>query len=358
MWIKTVQYLFNFFIKTLNKIALNTETDQCSNDYLGKLKTPQCCRMNNGLQFSGPGHWPATINRIIVACAKLFCGVLMALSIGGCNVHQAAFRGESIEAFTSAADAGFDRNELNDLTEFIRKHSATTGLAVLYKGKMAYSYGDLQKVSYIASCRKSVLCMLYGKYVMDGTIDLNQTIGSLGISERDGLMPLEKKATVNDIIASRSGVFHVASNGGYDKDNFLERGSVEPGSYYVYNNWDFNVAGHIFELYAQKSIYEELETQLAIPLGFEDWNIDNQKKSGNKSKSQYLAYHMYLSTRDMAKIGQLMLNEGQWSGKQLISKEWIKRTTSTITPHETLTERYGPADPDDIHMSYGYMVVD
>ena len=101
----------------------------------------------------------------------------------------------------------------------------------------------------------------------------------------------------------------MASNGGYDKENFLERGSVEPGEYFVYNNWDFNVAGHILELYTQKSIYEELENQFAKPLGFQDWNIKNQRKSGNKSKSQYKAYHIYLSTRDMAKLGQLMLNK-------------------------------------------------
>jgi len=197
--------------------------------------------------------------------------------------------------------------------------------------------------------------MMYGKYVDDGTIDLSTTIGELGIDEKDGLLPKEKTATINDVITSRSGVHHVASNGGYDKKNFQERGSVEPGEYFVYNNWDFNVAGYIFEQYAGKSIYQELEDQFALPLGFQDWNIKNQKKSGKKRKSQYKAYHMYLSTRDMAKLGQLMLNEGEWEGEQLISKDWIRKTTTTVTPFETLVERYGPADPESIHMSYGYM---
>ena len=197
--------------------------------------------------------------------------------------------------------------------------------------------------------------MLYGKYITNGTVDLGQTIAELGIDEKGGLLAKEKEATVKDIITSRSGVFHVASNGGYDKANFLERGSVDPGDYFVYNNWDFNVAGHIFEQYAERSIYEELEAQLVIPLGFQDWNIKNQRKSGNKKKSQYPAYHIYLSTRDMAKLGQLMLNNGEWEGQQLITKDWIQQTTSTVTPFETLVERYGPADPEGIHMSYGYM---
>lgn len=115
------------------------------------------------------------------------------------------------------------------------------------------------------------------------------------------------------------------------------------------------MAGHILEKYAGKSVYEELEEQFAKPLGFQDWNIKNQRKSGKKKKSQYPAYHIYISTRDMAKLGQLMLNEGMWNGKRLISKEWIDKTTTTITPFETLAERYGKPGPNDIQMSYAYM---
>ncbi|WP_354004278.1 serine hydrolase [Spirosoma liriopis] len=33
--------------------------------------------------------------------------------------------------------------------------------------------------------------------------------------------------------------------------------------------------------------------------------------------------NLYLSTLDMAKIGQLMLNKGAWHGQQLISSAWI-----------------------------------
>ena len=226
---------------------------------------------------------------------KSFFAVLLFVLINGCATHTAPFVGEAFEKYESSTDARFDKEKLDSVTRYIKKQGVTTGLVVLYKGKIAYEYGDIKKVSYIASCRKSVLSMLYGKYVEDSTVNLNTTIGEIGIEEKDGLLPIEKRATIEHVITSRSGVHHVASNGGYDKANFQERGSVQPGEYFVYNNWDFNVAGHIFELYAQKSIYEEIETQFAIPLGFQDWNIKNQKKSGKKSKSRYLAYHIYLS---------------------------------------------------------------
>ncbi len=275
---------------------------------------------------------------------------LLMLSFG-CSSHKAAFTGKAWETDNSS----FDQAKLEALTQFIQDNLNTTGVVAIHKGKMIYQYGNIKKVSYIASCRKSVISMLYGKHIDNGTIDLNQTIGELGITEADGLLPIEQKATVDHIITSRSGVFHVASNGGYDINNFKERGSKEPGEYFVYNNWDFNVAGEIFEQKTGNTVYEEIESQLAIPLGFEDWNIKNQRKSGNKKNSQYMAYHMYFSTRDMAKIGQLMLNEGEWNGQQLISKEWIKKSTSMVTPRDTVMARIGPSDGSTPEFSYSYM---
>lgn len=275
------------------------------------------------------------------------------LFLHSCKSSSKDVIGIKAQGLQESQQGHFDSASLAQLTDWVDEKGVTTGLVLLHKGKTIYQYGDVKKLSYIASCRKSLLSMLYGKYVSNGTIDLSTTIGELGIEEKDGLLPIEKTASIDHLITSRSGVHHIASNGGYDKANFQKRGSVKPGEYFVYNNWDFNVAGHIFEQYAGRSIYEELEEQLAIPLGFEDWKLKTQKKSGNKRKSQYLAYHMDLSTRDMAKVGQLMLNEGAWEGKQLIPKAWIRKTLAPITPKDTVIKRLGT--PGGIEMAYGYM---
>ena len=48
---------------------------------------------------------------------------------------------------------------------------------------------------------------------------------------------------------------------------------------------------------------------------------------------------LYMTSRDMAKIGQLILNQGVWEGKQIVSKRWVEESTSTQT---TITGvRYG-----------------
>ena len=270
-------------------------------------------------------------------------------------MNKPSFSGKSLEVNRQTHNTLLPINKKEKLDAYISESMNTTGMLILEEGKVIYEYGNVENVSYIASCRKSVLSILYGKYVENETIDLMESLGDLGIDDNDVLLPIEKKATIENIITSRSGVFHIPANGGYDKDHILERGSVEPGSYFVYNNWDFNVAGHILELKSGNTVYQELEQQLAIPLGFQDWNIKNQKRTVREKKSQYSAYHMYLSTRDMAKIGQLMLNEGAWNGKQIISKEWIQKIVTTYTPVEEVSRRSKSDEKLPVEHSYGYM---
>lgn len=242
-------------------------------------------------------------------------------------------------------------NAFHRILPFITTKTNTTGLMVIRNGKVLYRYGDTIEASYIASCRKSVLAMLYGKYIESGVIDLNITIGELGIDDIQGLNSTEKKATILNLITAKSGIYHPASNAGDDSADAPERGSQEPGEYYLYNNWDFNAAGAIFEKLTGKSIFDAIETDLAIPLGMEDFKKEDQKMLGDREKSKHLAYHMWFSTRDMARLGYLMLREGNWNGQQIISKKWVNEMTGIQTPREQMH----PDEMRDGDVSYGYM---
>ena len=249
------------------------------------------------------------------------------------------------------ASYGWSPEALQKTSAFIRDESNTTGLVVVDRGRIVYQYGDIEELSYVASVRKSILAMLYGYWVENGTIKLETTLEQLGIDDIGGLLPAEKKATIEHVITARSGVYHPASYSGDDLAQAPPRGSQLPGRYMLYSNWDFNVAGAIFEQLTQRDIYDELQAQLAIPLQFEDWDRAAQHKEGNLTVSKYPAYPIWVSTRDMARIGYLMLREGNWNGRQLVSKDWARRIVSVVTP----VQEMNPTRRREGYFGYGYM---
>ncbi|MGD8699076.1 MAG: serine hydrolase [Gemmatimonadales bacterium] len=260
------------------------------------------------------------------------------------------YPGSEWELIATPEDVGYS----SEVLEKVRKYAdalETTGLVVVVGGRVLLQHGDVQELSYLASVRKSILAMLYGKYVEDGTINLNWTLADLEMDDIGGLLPVERQATVEHLITARSGVYHAASNAGDNSADAPERGSQRPGQYYLYNNWDFNAAGAAFELMTGRNIYDALQTDLAEPIGMEDFDREQQRKSGNQERSQNLAYHMWLSTRDMARVGYLMLREGRWEDEQVVPVWWARRIVSVITP----VEEMNPPALRYRGFGYGYM---
>jgi len=222
----------------------------------------------------------------------------------------------------------------------------TTALMIVADGRIAYRYGDIAQACYLASARKSVLSMLYGKYVANGTIDLDRTMGELGIDEADGLLPIEKTARIRDLLIASSGVYHAAGSPGADPDT-PPRGSQKPGSHFHYNNWDFNVLGAVFEKLTGKTVFAALAQDLVAPLQMQDFQLPRQRMMGFENQSRYLAYHLFLSARDMARIGLVMARGGNWNGQQLVPADWVRESTKLRVPADAVGRGGG--------LGYGYL---
>jgi len=255
---------------------------------------------------------------------------------------SAVYPGAEWERVSDPTAVGWSRAGLDSVRATV-SGMATTAMIVAEHGRIVFEYGDLTRQSYLASVRKSVLSMLYGIEIARGHVDTSKTLAQLGIDDIGGLLPSEREATVQDLLSARSGVYHPASNAGDNLADAPPRGSQQHGSYQLYSNWDFNAVGAIFEQQTGRNIYDAVEAEIARPIGMQDWRRDLQQKSGDTTASKYQAYHMYFSTRDMARIGYLMLRGGAWNGTQLVPADWVKKSTSAITPvsqmHPSATRR-------------------
>lgn len=222
----------------------------------------------------------------------------------------------------------------------------TAALSLWQDGRELFSHGPQDHKFLCHSMRKSYLAALIGIEVDQGRIDLGATLEDLGIDDVEGLSAVEKRATVYDLLTARSGIYHAA---GYETDWMRlikeKRHSHAPGTFWCYNNWDFNALGTIYTQIAGHSVAEGFDRYLAKPLGMQDFNLTGPKPDAWVEpfvESQHPAYPFRLSSRDLQRFLQLYLQDGVWQGQALLPAGWTRLCTLRNSEAGT-------------HGAYGYM---
>lgn len=105
----------------------------------------------------------------------------------------------------------------------------------------------------------------------------------------------------------------------------------EPGKEYVYKSGNSQLLGIILENATGMTATAFLEKQVWSKINSENdllWSLD-QEDGMEKSFCC-----IYGTSRDFAKIGQLLLNKGEWNGKQIISKNTLNKLLEPINSKE------------------------
>ena len=236
------------------------------------------------------------------------------------------FPGNEWQEVKDVSKHGFNPDKLAEAEKY-SKTIDTAAVMVIKDGYLISQWGDTKRKYLTHSTRKSFLSALYGKYVESGVIDLDSTMEDLKIDDINKLSKEEKQATVRDALKARTGIYHTAeAENDWMHGKKPERGSYRPGEFWVYNNWDFNVLGTIFEQQTKQTVYEALKNDLADPIGMQDYSIDDELPI-DQGRSKYQAYMFVISARDMARFGLLFLNNGKWKDKQVVPAKWVKEST-------------------------------
>lgn len=237
--------------------------------------------------------------------------------------------GESWLQYAVPEEAGWSSDKLEKARLFADS-IGSAAFMVIHDGKVVVAWGEVERRFMCHSVRKSLLMALYGFYVDKKIIDLNKTVGELGIEDTHQLRADEKKATIQNLLQARSGIYHPAA---YETEAMKKarpaRGSHAPGTFWYYNNWDFNTSCHILMMHSRKDFFQDFKDRIADPLGFQDFRLEDTYYHLEAENSQYPAYPFRLSARDMARFGQWFLQMGQWNGRQLISADWVKESAMT-----------------------------
>lgn len=272
-------------------------------------------------------------------------GCLVAVVLAGCS--ESTPPEEPIDGleYVNPESIGWSTSALDTAKQFAEQAGFAAVMAA-YDGNVFFSWGQVSRNYYAHSIRKPFLSALYGIAVTRAEIDLAETLEQLGIDDIPPVLTqAEKQATVRELLQARSGVYHEAAA----EDSSMiasrpARGSHPHGTFYYYNNWDFNVAGTIFMQKSGEDIFRAFSEHIAVPTGMQDFSTANCTYQYEYAKSQHPAYTFRISARDMLRFGVLYQKGGLWLGRQVIPRAWI---TESTTPYSVLDSTNG--------IGYGYM---
>jgi len=213
-----------------------------------------------------------------------------------------------------------------------QKYGRMKSLLIIKDNKLIveeYFYGyDRNSLQRINSCTKSITSLLLGiAKDRNKQIELDQPIFTF-FPEYDSIKTREKEQiTVKHIITMTSGLqWNEYPKEMYEVDDrikyVLSRPmEARPGEKFLYNSGCSMVVGGIISLFERKQAKAFADKFLFSPLGI-------TKYAWKAYKNGNLEYWngLQLLPRDMAKIGLLVLNDGKWHNKQVVSKEWIRES--------------------------------
>lgn len=252
------------------------------------------------------------------------------------------------------------RNQTTHSDEFLTRR-ATTALLVLKDDKITYeqyflgTQSDDKRISW--SMAKSFVSILFGMQVDAGKIDIEQTVDFyLPEFAHSGYANVK----VKHVLQMSSGVkwnedyqdFYsdinkmgrvLAIGGSLDKMTSELVNQSPPGKVFRYVSMDTHVIGMITRRVSGKSLVELLQTTIWDKIGMQSdayWLTDSQG-------SAFALGGLNMTTRDYARFGRLLLNNGAYNGQQIVSQAWINAATTAQADY---------LQPQADKLGYGYQI--
>lgn len=245
---------------------------------------------------------------------------------------------------TTPEQQGLDSSKLADVLDYVRAHKINIhSLMIVRNGYVVldayfYPYNETN-VHDVASVTKSVTSMLIGAAIQQGKIkNVQQPVLALfpdrTVANRDAR---KEKITIENLLTMTSGLDCQVKENEKTLREMKESAdwvqfmlnlpmADEPGRNFVYCSGGTHLLSAVLSQTTGKSGQDFARQSLFRPLGISDdiWPADS--KGINHGWGD-----LHLHPRDMAKLGYLLLNQGMWDGKRIISADWVKESTRAHT---------------------------
>jgi CubicO group peptidase (beta-lactamase class C family) len=218
--------------------------------------------------------------------------------------------------------------EISSITSFL---IVKNGFLICEEYFNNYEAGDTQDIK---SITKSILSILTGIAIDEGyIIDEKQTLVDIFPEYAQLMMdPLTKEITIEHLLTMSSGLQDTSKDVqvGKRQEDYSDLVKTlildlpvvnNPGSSFLYDEGHIHILSGIITTVSKMSTLEFAEKYLFSPLG-----ITNAKWATDPNGLCYGGSGLQITSKDLAKIGYLYLNDGMWDDQQIVSKEWIKKS--------------------------------
>ncbi|MFY1826594.1 serine hydrolase domain-containing protein [Myxococcus fulvus] len=209
------------------------------------------------------------------------------------------------------------------------KASQSSAVVILKNGKLVGEWSFAKHGSRIEamSVTKSVVGIAVAKLLADGKIpSLDVPVHHYFPEWNQGR---KRDVTLRHLLNHTSGLdagpspLEIYQRPDFVKLALASEMSAAPGTQLQYNNKAVNLLAGIIEKASGKRMDRYIAEALFRPLGITDsgWTLD---RAGNP----HVMAGVQLRPRDLAKLGQLLVDGGMWQLRRLLPQEWVKRLIS------------------------------
>lgn len=256
------------------------------------------------------------------------------------------FPNDTIKAGTPQLWAHHELYNQIPLTDTLKSELAryqTIGFFVAKDGKALLEhywlgYSDKSHTNSF-SMAKTVVTMLLGKAIEQGYIQsMDQPITDFLPEYKD--QPFARECTIGDLSAMTSGFdwdenyyfpINPTARAYYGrhlvKQMLTRKFNEKPGGHFKYASADTQLLAIILERALKRKISDYLQTEFWQPMGMEHNAYWSEDMKGGIEKA-YCCLNS--NVRDFGKLGQLLLQNGQWRGKPILDSSFVAKM---ITPN-------------------------
>jgi CubicO group peptidase (beta-lactamase class C family) len=202
----------------------------------------------------------------------------------------------------------------------------------LIKGQQDYVW-SADKPHYVASVTKAVTATLTGIALKQTGLTVDATLAQL-LPQHPVITaePLKAGISLHQLLSMQAGfVWDEWAGDDLVKlwqqrvfvDYLLQKPNSGPGKNWAYNSALPNLVLELLQHQLKQPLQPWAKQQLFDKLGFSQYRWDAQPNAVPEG-----AARLWLTPRDMLKLGVLYLQQGQWQGEQLLPSGWVQQMTS------------------------------